>query len=77
MGEGDDMGLFDKKVKYEDMVEVAKDKVAKVAYYNETITRIALLQYIYSYYSSKRGQVDFHDAMDIVESMYIAGDVKA
>ena len=71
------MGIFDKKVKYDEIVQVAKDKVAKVAYYRETITRIALLQYIYSYFSSRRGQVDFHDAMDVVENFYVSGDVKA
>ena len=71
------MGIFDKKVKYEEIVSVATDKIAKVRYYGETISRISLLQYIYQFFSNKRGQVDFHDAMDVVEAFYMSGDVKA
>ena len=71
------MGLFDKKVKYEEILSVAKDKVEKVAYHGESITRIALLQYIYTYFSSKRGLVDFHECMDVVESLYVGGEIKA
>lgn len=71
------MGIFSKSVSYEEIFQVAKDKVNKVAYYRESITRVELMQYLYNYYGSKRGSVDFHTVMDIVEQMFVSGDIKA
>lgn len=71
------MGLFTKMVSYEEINQVAVDKVHKVAYHGESITRIGLLQYIYSYFSKRRGEVDLHTAMDIVERMYVNGEIRS
>ena len=70
------MGIFDRKVKYDDILTVAKEKVSKVAYNGEYITRIGLLSYLYQFYASKRGQLDFHDCMDVVERIYMNGEIK-
>lgn len=70
------MALFSKSVKFEDIFKIAKEKADQVRYVGNTITRHEMLQYIYQFYSGKRGQIDFHDVMDIVEKLYMTGQIK-
>lgn len=71
------MSIFNRSVPYDDIYQVAKDKVHQVTYKGEYIDRYTLLQYIYTYYISKRGSVDLHDAMDVVERFHMSGEIKA
>ena len=70
------MALFTKSVKYEDILKTAKEKADQVKYVGNTITRYQMLQYLYQYYAGKRGSVDFHAVMDIIEKLYMGGHIK-
>ena len=71
------MSIFNRSVPYDDIYQVAKDKVHQMYYKGESIDRYTLLQHIYVYYQAKRGSVDLHDAMDVVERFHMSGEVKA
>ena len=70
------MALFNKSIKYEELQQVAENKVDQVYRKGEYIDRYSLMQYLYEYYAAKRGSVDFHDVMDLITRMYISGKLK-
>lgn len=70
------MSIFSKSISYEEITEVVKNKVEKTAYKGETITRYEVLQYLYNYYSSKRGSLDFHLVIDVIDKFFVAGEIR-
>ena len=70
------MALFKKSIKYTEILNVATEKASRQNYYGDVWTRWQMLQYLYSYYD-RDTNVDFHEVIDIIDKLFLSGDLKA